>query len=296
MMTLNILISCYNDSVSDVPEIFLSPRDDIRYIVSHQMSPDYAEAHPELSGEIASAFGRTDVVYSSFIGRGISRNRNHSLDALVAFLRDEAALLHETHLSHGGHLYDSKAVGDVYIMNQLCVLADDDVRYADTMPDLILGLFDRMPDTDVICGKIETPSGQPEFKDYPPASHRVVKVPVYGSFYFSSVEVSFRLAPVLAAGIRFDERFGLGSDLWPEGGEDPIFLSDCLSAGLRLVYVPEYVVIHPYLSTGKKGKTIRKAQMLEAVAVRCRGRNSPAAFVGRLRVSYRRLLAALHLL
>ena len=296
MMTLNILISCYNDSVSDVPEIFLSPRDDVRYIVSHQVSPDYADAHPKLSDEIASAFGRTDVVYSSFIGRGISRNRNHSLDALVAFLRDEAALLHETHLSHGGHLYDSKAVGDVYIKNQLCVLADDDVRYADTMPDLILGLFDRMPDTDVICGKIETPSGQPEFKDYPPASHRVVKVPVYGSFYFSSVEVSFRLAPVLAAGIRFDERFGLGSDLWPEGGEDPIFLSDCLSAGLRLVYVPEYVVIHPYLSTGKKGKTIRKAQMLEAVAVRCRGRNSPAAFVGRLRVSYRRLLAALHLL
>ena len=295
MMTLNILISCYNDSVSDVPEIFLSPRDDVRYIVSHQVSPDYADAHPKLSDEIASAFGRTDVVYSSFIGRGISRNRNHSLDALVAFLRDEAALLHETHLSHGGHLYDSKAVGDVYIKNQLCVLADDDVRYADTMPDLILGLFDRMPDADVICGKIETPSGQPEFKDYPPASHRVVKVPVYG-FYFSSVEVSFRLAPVLAAGIRFDERFGLGSDLWPEGGEDPIFLSDCLSAGLRLVYVPEYVVIHPYLSTGKKGKTIRKAQMLEAVAVRCRGRNSPAAFVGRLRVSYRRLLAALHLL
>ena len=89
-MTLNILISCYNESVKDVQNIFLSPRADVRYIVSHQLSPDYAAAHPGLTADASLQFsGRSDVVYSPFVGKGLSRNRNHCLDVLESILEAE---------------------------------------------------------------------------------------------------------------------------------------------------------------------------------------------------------------
>lgn len=287
-MTLNVLISCYNDSVSDVPKIFLPPRADVRYVVSHQMSPDFAAAHPELTADIASSFGqRADVVYSPFVGKGVSQNRNHCLDALRRFLETEFRSSKTT---------DREGIDGDVLKEQLCVISDDDVSYTDGQLTRIMEIFRERPAADALCFRIATPEGHPPFKRYPDKEYEVGKVPVYGKVYFSEVEIAFRYEPVLRNRIRFDEDFGLGSSAWPEGGEGPVFLSDCRAAGMRLVYIPEYLVQHPFLSTGKSRRTVRKAMMLEAVAVRCRGKLSFAAFAGRLRVLYRRLLSAFHLL
>lgn len=283
-MMLNILISCYNETVGDVPQIFLPERGDVRYLVSHQMSEEYAVSHSSspfhlprerAAAGVEEALGRADVVYSPFVGKGVSRNRNHALHSLTDWLN-----------AHCGGNLDG----------QICILADDDVRYGADMPDRIMKTVSGYPEYDAFCGKTATPDGQPDFKPYPRRSFEIHKVPVYGKFYFSSIEIFFRLAPVAENGLGFDERFGLGSSVYPEGGEETVFLSDCLKAGLRLRYLPEYIVMHPYMSTGKSGKTVRKALMMEAVAVRCRGRLSSAAIIGRLRVLYRRFLSALHLL
>lgn len=283
-MMLNVLIFCYNDSVGDVPQIFLPERGDVRYLVSHQMSEEYAVSHSSspfhlpqepLTAGTVEALGRADVVYSPFVGKGVSQNRNHALHALTDWLAARS----------GGNMD-----------GQICILADDDVRYGADMPDRIMRIVSEYPEYDAFWGKIATPDGQSDFKPYPRRSFEIHKVPVYGRFYSSSIEIFFRLAPVAENGLRFDERFGLGSSVYPEGGEESVFLSDCLKAGLRLRYVPEYIVMHPYMSTGKSEKTVRKALMMEAVAVRCRGRLSSAALIGRLRVLYRRLLSSLHLL
>lgn len=286
-MTLNVLISCYNESVTDVRNIFLSPRADVRYIVSHQLSPDYASAHPGLTADVSLQFsGRSDVVYSPFVGKGLSQNRNHCLDVLESFLEAETG--------QSIHKADTQFIGHDILKKQLCVLSDDDIGYTDAWLSRIIEIFDERPWADVLCFRIATPEGQPEFKNYPEKEFEIKKVPVYGKVYFSAVEIAFRYEPVRKRGIRFDENFGLGSQLWPEGGEETVFLSDCHKSGMRMIYVPEYLVQHPFLSTGKKLKTVRKARMLEAVALRCRGRLSFAAFVGRLRVLYRRVLSAVH--
>ena len=284
MTTLNILIACYNDSVAEVPEIFLAQRGDVRYIVSHQMSRDYADDHPELASRISRALDRSDVVYSAFVGKGLSQNRNRCLDVLADCLKSEFP---------SGQSSDGAGIAAAALKDQLCVIADDDVRYGEKSPERIIALFSENPSADIVAFRIATPPGQPPFKEYPEARFRVKKVPVYGRFCFSSIELAFRLSSVLSGGIRFDENFGLGSAVWPEGGEESVFLSDCLSSGMRMEYFPEYLVTHPYESTGKKRKTVRKAQMLEALAVRCRGKLSSAAFVGRLRVIYRRVLSDL---
>lgn len=256
-MRLNILISCYNESVNGVPAVFLSPRQDVRYVVSHQMSAEYAGRGLPVPQEFRQ---RDDVLYAPFIGRGLSGNRNHAMDALAGWsLRDD----------------------------DICILADDDVRYRNEYFDTVLSTFVRHPELSVAAFRIRTPDGQPEFKKYPVEAFELKSIPLTGGYYLSSVEIAFRFHAV--KGIRFDTDFGLGSDKWPEGGEEAVFLSDCLKRGLRMGYFPEDVVIHGYMSSGKGRKTVRKARMMLAVALRYRGPFSLEAVKGVLRVVWRRL-------
>ena len=67
-MRLNLLIPCYNDSVNDIPANLLPQRSDVRYFVSHQISPDRAGI------EMPAELDRPDVIYSSFTGKGVALN------------------------------------------------------------------------------------------------------------------------------------------------------------------------------------------------------------------------------
>lgn len=64
----------------------------------------------------------------------------------------------------------------------------------------------------------------------------------------ASVDLILRAAAIRAHGLRFDERFGLGTR-WPSG-EEAIFLADCLRAGLDVERMPVVVTTHPDLSSG----------------------------------------------
>ena len=255
-MRLNILISCYNGSVDGVGAMFQPQRDDVRYVVSHQMSEDYAQACPPLSMD------REDVIYAPFRGRGISRNRNHCLDVVKAH---------------------SDVPGE-----EICLLADDDVTYLPDSFDKVLAAFREHPEISLAAFRILTPQSQPPFKPYQDKSFVVNKIPLRGKYYFSSIELAFRLEAI--GDLRFDEDFGVGAAKWPEGGEETIFLSDCLKMGLKMRYFPIEMVIHGYMSTGKSKKSVRKAQMMRAVAIRCRGPFSFEAILASLRVLYRKLL------
>lgn len=263
-MRLNVLICCYNASVEGVPSILRPPREDVRYVVSHQMSGEYAGAkRPE-------ALDRPDVVYAPFIGRGLSANRNHCLDVLRNL---------EGKVGNGG----ATDLDTLDNREEICLIADDDVSYFGDSFDRILAAFEE--EVDIVAFRIRTPEGEPQFKKYPDKAFVVKKIPLWGKFYFSSIEIAFRMSAV--GSLRFDEDFGVGAKKWPEGGEEEIFLSDCLKRGLTMKYVPEYVVGHPYMSSGKSPKTVRKARMMLAIACRCSGPFSIDAFVAFLRVIFR---------
>lgn len=255
-MRLNVLICCYDSSVNGVPAIMMPFREDVRYVVSHQMSREYFEVQKD----IPDGLNRQDVVYAPFVGKGLSANRNHCLDIVSGLER-------------------------IVSQEEICLIADDDVTYYVDSFDNILSAFAKNNDIDIASFRIKTPEGQPMFKMYPDKAFIVNRIPLWGKFYFSSVEVAFRFDSVCK--IRFDEDFGVGSGKWSEGGEETIFLSDCLKNGLKMMYIPEYIVGHDYMSSGKARKTVRKARMMLAVACRCRGLFSLDAFVGILRVLYR---------
>ncbi len=206
-MKINILIATIDQGLKEVTRILLEQRDDVNYIVSHQVtSEEFRPVPPELQ--------RPDVIVSQLPGRGISRNRNNALDL---------------------------ADGDV------ALLADDDVRYTPANIEVIREAFQSDTRVDVACFKIATPDGEGEYKDY--SVHEFFLNGTNGH-YISSLEIAFRLDRIRNKGIRFDERFGLGSPLI-QYGEEAVFIHDCIQAGLVVKYTPRYVVEHPFMSMTK---------------------------------------------
>lgn len=125
------------------------------------------------------------------------------------------------------------------------VIADDDVQFCEGFQEKIQESFLKYPDADILTFKILTPDERP-YKNYKTSSFLHNRSSIYR---VSSVEIVVRLDKVKQAGLKFDEQFGLGAEY--KSSEEMIFLNDALDAGLKLYYIPEFLVIHPKESSGK---------------------------------------------
>lgn len=84
----------------------------------------------------------------------------------------------------------------------------------------------------------------------------------------ASIEICVNVAVLNKHNIRFDERFGLGTDL--PSGEEYVFLVDCLKSGLKVKYYPIVVGTHPNETSGmdfytSASKILAKREMLKRV-------------------------------
>ena len=207
-MKLNILISTYNQGIDNVEKNEAIKRHDNEYKVSHQVTDEKYEIIP-------ASLKRNDIDVMQSRGRGISKNRNMSIDM---------------------------ASGEI------CLIADDDVTYLQLGLEKILAEFKKDPNLDVLVGQIQTPSGQPQYKKYPQHEKRLGYASIGG---VSSIEIAFKLRSIRDNNIRFDERFGIGSNMYSRG-EEIIFLGDCIKKRLKVKYFPIPFVCHEYQSSGKK--------------------------------------------
>ena len=130
--------------------------------------------------------------------------------------------------------------------SDIAIIADDDVKYNPEYFNKIKEYYEANKDMSVGCFMIKTPPGEPSYKQYPSKMQDLRKQLVS----ISSIEVTFRPAVINKNCIRFDELFGLGSGL--AGGEEVLFINDCLKKNLGVFFIPEYIVEHPYESTIKK--------------------------------------------
>lgn len=111
-MTLDILICTIDEGIEKVPAVLMSPRDDVRYVVSMQYTKEESKARvPAMLKE------REDVTLTFLEGKGLSRNRNNALN-------------HAT--------------------SDMVVIADDDNRYTDALIDNIFEAYEAHPEADVI--------------------------------------------------------------------------------------------------------------------------------------------------
>ena len=206
-MLVNVLISTIDAGINRVENVLLSPRSDLKYVVSHQVTDEQYR-------DIPAVLKRKDVLIDQIKGRGLSRNRNNAF---------------------------AMADGDIGI------LADDDVLYQDEYIDTIITAYKADQDLDVACFKIATPSGEPEYKDYAAFSYLLSRE---SHHYLSTIEITVKLKELINNKLLFDERFGLGSKL-NSFGEEAVFIHDCIKAGLKVKYIPDYVVEHEATSTIK---------------------------------------------
>lgn len=109
------------------------------------------------------------------------------------------------------------------------LFADDDVTYADGMPQKVLAEFDAHPDADVlIFGMDYTKNGTVVERRRPGNRQRRL----WNAMRFGAASMAVRLQAVRSCGIQFSTYFG-GGCLYG-AGEDNLFLRDCFANGLRV--------------------------------------------------------------
>ncbi len=128
---------------------------------------------------------------------------------------------------------------------ELFYLCDDDLIFKEDFYSKIMKASLQFPLADILTFKIETTDHQP-YKTYPlsPFNHTLRSCAT-----ISIVEMVIRKSAYEKELIKFDERFGLGTKY--NTGEEFVMLSDAIKNGLKATYIPEYLVKHPPISSGK---------------------------------------------
>lgn len=167
--------------------------------------------------------GRGDVTLTKMEGRGLSRNRNHAIATMLGLLKHP-------------------------LEDAICVIADDDERLMPEAFERLHAIYERYPKMDGALMRLRSRTDGEYFKPYPK------ELTLYGhhprSYYVCSWEMTFR-ARVWQAGIRFDERFGLGAEELCAGEED-VLLTDMLRKGLKVLIVPDDIGYTDPLTTGTR--------------------------------------------
>jgi hypothetical protein len=214
---------------------------------------------PGVAAHLAALAGRPDVTVVRLATTGLARSRNAALDS---------------------------ARGEILLF------ADDDVVHPPKAYEGIRRGFAENPRLDLFVGRSLDPDGRPRKRPLP--RRRLTRL---NAARASSHEIALRLGPVCAAGLRFDEGFGVGAGTPATLGEEYVFLADALAAGLAGVHDPLPVSVHPAESSGFVWSGAAQARARALVFSRIFGRTAPLvrlafALKNRRRFASRQDLAA----
>lgn len=142
------------------------------------------------------------IRFISTIQRGLSRSRNMAL---------------------------SYADGDI------CLIADDDIRYVDGYESIVRNAFEKEPRADIIAFNAYM------INDSSKRQRRIIEQnkEVAKHRYYSSVRLGFRLNKIQKIGLRFNELFGAGAPYCM--GEESLLLREARKKGLRFFQNVAYV-------------------------------------------------------
>lgn len=187
-MNLQILLSCMHQS-----DVSIIERSNIQtdVVVVNQCDKDSVEDFEFLNKQ-----GRTcKARFVCTTERGLSKSRNMAI---------------------------RNAWGDI------CLLSDDDEFFAEGCEGMILSVYERNPNADLIAFALEN-----EKKVYP---RKVRKMGFKQILKTSSVQITFKRTKVMSNEILFDEKMGSGTG--NGGGEENKFLLDCRKKGFSMWYNP----------------------------------------------------------
>ncbi len=144
----------------------------------------------------------------------------------------------------------------------ICVIADDDVRYVDNYKTIIEEGYKKYPDADIIAFYVDNID-----KNRHRPIHSERKINFITSMQIKSQQITFKRKSIIENNIRFDENFGTGTDLFM--GEENIFLTECIKKGLKIYYIPITTnIIQTNISTWFNGHNERFFNVKGAVYYR----------------------------
>ena len=115
----------------------------------------------------------------------------------------------------------------------ICLIADDDVRYHDDYVDKVINAHKEYVDYDIIVFAVPTTNTDREKKYY----RSKKRMGYVRSLKIASFEISFKRTSIIDNNIKFNEEFGAGSGQYSMG-EENIFIYQCLKKGLKILYLP----------------------------------------------------------
>jgi hypothetical protein len=188
---------------------------------------------------------KTVIVNQSIVGKRILEDSKYKI-----------INSNELGLSRSRNLAIQNAVHDIG------VIADDDVKFLTGFDDKVKYYHSIYPDYSILIFKVISDNG----KDFRKYFDGIKDIDIYRAMNVCSIEITFKRKDIIEKNIKFDEGFGLGAKI--ESGEEWVFLSDAILKGLKVKFIPEYIVFHGVNSTGDKfnkdriiglGVTIRRA-------------------------------------
>ena len=171
----------------------------------------------------------------------ILERMNIQTDALIGNQCGENRVEQQSYREHEVTFYHFRERGVGLNRNNLlmrsdadiCILADDDMRFVDGYEEKTAALFARYPDADMLVFNLIEKDPR-RF-----VNQQVFRVTRRNFGKYGAARIAFRRKRVIQKGIFFHLMFGGGAVY--SAGEDSIFLSDCLKKGLRIYAVPESI-------------------------------------------------------
>ncbi|MBO0459362.1 glycosyltransferase family 2 protein [Enterococcus hulanensis] len=114
----------------------------------------------------------------------------------------------------------------------ICLIADDDIKYVPDYEKIILDTYNEYPEADIIAFQVDRVGGE-RAKLFRSTMHWENR---FSLFKISSVEISFKRKSIEQKKLSFNELIGAGTKFGQ--GEESVFLTDAYNNGLKILYVP----------------------------------------------------------
>jgi glycosyltransferase involved in cell wall biosynthesis len=156
------------------------------------------------------------------------------------------------------------------------LFADDDITFSEAGIEEALEYFEANPDCAIALTQAKDDSGalrKEYFKEVKPLR-------LTNSARAATYELMIRVDAFREKGIKFDENFGAGAENYL--GDEYIFISDALRAGLKGVHLPVVLATHPTESSGSRWGSEQDLSARQKVFSRVFGWRAPlyrAAFL-----------------
>lgn len=123
----------------------------------------------------------------------------------------------------------------MYANADICLLADDDLRYVDGYVQIVEDAFQKLPDADAIIFNIETVGANVKRR----INSKIKRVRFFNCLNYGTPRIAFRTKSIMRENIMFSRCFGGGTAF--SAGEDSLFITDMLRKKIKIYTYPKKI-------------------------------------------------------